>query len=103
MALLSSFDFDPLALRPSKPPAFQPTVLDLLFAQAFEQTQRRQQGGALPLPGPSLVEPLWPFGLFGQGPQNLQSKTGFAPFHFAPNVTLRELFLMLLQGGQFRI
>ena len=100
-----SFDFDPLGL--SKPPAFQPTVLeqllDRMIMQEFERGQRLRKGGALPLPGPSLVEPLWPFGLFGQGPQNLQSKTGFAPFHSAPNVTLRELLLMLLRGGQFRI
>ena len=102
-----SFDFDPLALRPSKPLAFQPTVLeqllDRMIMQELERGQRLRQGGPfLPL-SPSLVEPLLPPGLFGTKGRPLQGKTGFAPFHADPNVTLRELFLMLLQGGQFRI
>ena len=102
-----SFDFDPLGLRRSKPPAFQPTVLeqllDRMIMQELERGQRLRQGGPLLPPGPSLVEPLLPPGLFGSKGRPLQGKTGFAPFHYAPNVTLRELLLMLLQGGQFRI
>lgn len=105
--MLRPFDIDPFGLSPSKPLAFQPTVLeqllDRMIMQELERGQRLRQGGPfLPL-SPSLVEPLLPPGLFGAKGRPLQGKTGFAPFHSDPNMTLRELLLLLLQGGQFRI
>ncbi len=101
----SPFGLDPLALSPGKLGAFELTLRDRLVLQAIQQARRRQRGGQLPLPGPSLVEPLWPFGLFGQTPQDLKAKSGSRPFHLPsqPNPSLRDLLTSLLQGGQFGI
>ncbi len=98
------FDFDPFGLRLSKPPAFPLTLRERLIMQALQQARRRRQGGA-PLPGPSLIEPLLPRGMFGETGQ-LEPKTGFEPFHVPPSFpkpTLRDLLTGLLQGGQFGI
>ncbi len=60
----------------------------------------------LPLPSPSLVEPLLPFGLYGTQGHPVQPKTGFEPFHVPapfPESTLRDLYEKLLHGGQYRI
>ncbi len=99
------FGLDPLALSLGKLGASQPTLRERLIMQALQQARRRRRGGQLPLPGPSLVEPLWPFGLFGQTPQDLKAKSGSQPFHLPsqPNPSLRDLLTSLLQGGQFGI
>ncbi len=99
------FDFDPFGLSLSKPPAFPLTLRERLIMQALQQARRRKQGGQLPLPGPSLVEPLLPFGLFGGTFQDLKAKTGSQPFHLPsqPKSSLRDLLTSLLQGGQFGI
>ena len=97
------FGLDPLALSPGKPAAFEPTLRDRLIMRALQQARRRPQGA--PLPSPSLVEPLRPPGVFGPAGQ-LDVKTGFESFHLPPSFpenTLRDLFMSLLQGGQFRI
>ena len=97
------FDFDPFGLSLSKPPAFPLTLRERLMMQALQQARRRQRGA--PLPSPSLVEPLWPFGLYGQALQDLKAKTGSQPFHLPsqPKSSLRDLLTSLLQGGQFGI
>ncbi len=99
------FDLDPLALSLGKLGAFEPTLRERLIMQAIQQARRRKQGGQLPLPGPSLVEPLWPFGLFGETLQDLKAKSGSQPFHLPsqPKSSLRDLLTSLLQGGQFGI
>ncbi len=99
----SPFDLDPLALSPGKLGAFPFTLRERLIMQAIQQARRRQRGA--PLPSPSLVEPLWPFGLYGQTLQDLNAKTGSQPFHLPsqPKSSLRDLLTSLLQGGQFGI
>ncbi len=97
------FDLDPLALSLGKLGAFEPTLRERLIMQALQRARRRRQGA--PLPSPSLVEPLLPFGLFGETFQDLNAKTGSRPFHLPsqPNPSLRDLLTSLLQGGQFGI
>ncbi len=99
----SKFGLDPLALSPGKLGAFPLTLRERLIMQALQQARRRRQGA--PLPSPSLVEPLWPFGLFGQTPQDIKAKSGSLPFHLPsqPKSSLRDLLTSLLQGGQFGI
>ncbi len=99
------FDFDSFGLSPGKLGAFPLTLRERLIMQAFQEARRRQQGGQLPLPSPSLVEPLWPFGLYGQALQDLKAKSGSQPFHLPsqPKSSLRDLLTSLLQGGQFGI
>ncbi|MEC4686721.1 MAG: hypothetical protein ACE1Y4_05155 [Lysobacterales bacterium] len=99
------FGLDPLALSPGKLGAFPLTLRERLIMQAIQEARRRRRGGQLPLPSPSLVEPLLPFGLFGETFQDLKAKTGSQPFHLPsqPNPSLRDLLTSLLQGGQFGI
>ena len=99
------FDLDPLALSLGKLGLSPLTLRERLMMQAFQRARRRGQGGQLPLPSPSLVEPLLPFGLFGEQFQDLNAKTGSLPFHLPsqPNPSLRDLLTSLLQGGQFGI
>ena len=98
------FDLDPFGLSPGKLGAFPLTLKEQLILQALQRARRRRQGGA-PLPGPSLIEPLLPPGVFGEAGQ-LEPKSGFEPFQLPPSFpkpTLRDLLTSLLQGGQFGI